>query len=96
MLEAILSDAGYDVVLVNSVREALDALDEGAFVAAILDLNLKGEKVYPVAEKLIVAGTPFIFSTGGGREVDGYPDRPWIGKPFHEPELVAAVAKLVG
>jgi DNA-binding response OmpR family regulator len=97
LIETILSDAGYEVVVANTIEEAMDAIDQGPLAAAILDLNLKGKKVYPVAEKLAVVDTPFIFATGGGgRDIEGFPGRPWVGKPFQEAELLAAVNKLVG
>ena len=96
LIETILVDAGYEVVTANSVREALDALAQGRPDAAVLDLNLRGEKVYPAAEKLIAMGTPFVFATGGGgRDIEGYPGRPWVAKPFQEHELLAAIEKLL-
>jgi DNA-binding response OmpR family regulator len=97
LIETILSDAGYEVAVANTIEEAMDAIEQGPLAAAILDLNLKGRKVYPVAEKLAATGTPFIFATGGGgRDIEGFPGRPWVGKPFQESELLAAVNKLVG
>jgi DNA-binding response OmpR family regulator len=97
LIETILSDAGYEVAVANTIDEAMDAVDAGPLAAAILDLNLKGKKVYPVAEKLAAAEIPFVFATGGGaKDIDGFKDRPWVGKPFQEVELLAAVQKLVG
>ena len=97
LIETILADAGYEVVTANSIEEALAAIAQGPFAAAILDLNLKGRKVYPVAEKLMATDTPFIFATGGGgRDIEGYPGRLWVGKPFQEHELLAAMEKLLG
>ncbi len=97
LIESILSDAGYEVVTVNTLDEALDAVDQGPFAAAILDLNLKGKKVYPVAERLIALGTPFVFATGGGgKDIEGFPGVPWVGKPFQESQLLAIVVKLAG
>ncbi|MDB5392970.1 MAG: response regulator [Rhodospirillales bacterium] len=96
LIETILGDAGYEVVVTNSIPEALDAIDQRPLAAAILDLNLKGEKVFPVAEKLAALGTPFVFATGGGgRDIVGFPGRPWVGKPFQESELLAAIEKLL-
>ena len=95
LIETILVDAGYDMVAAGSVEEALDAIDRESFDAAILDLNLKGKKVYPVAEKLAAAGTPFIFATGGDMVV-GFPDRPAMAKPFREEELMDAMKRLLG
>ena len=97
LIETILSDAGYEVVVANTIDEAMDAVAEGPLAAAVLDLNLKGKKVFPVAEKLAASQTPFIFATGGGgRDIEGFPGRPWVGKPFQEAELLAAVVKLIG
>ena len=97
LIETILSDAGYEVVVANTIDEAATAIAQGALAGAILDLNLKGKKVYPVAERLAAVGTPFIFATGGGgRDIEGFPGRPWVGKPFQEAELLDAVEKLLG
>jgi DNA-binding response OmpR family regulator len=96
LIETILGDAGFDVVVANSIDEALEAIEQGPMSAAILDLNLKGKKVFPVADRLAELGTPFIFATGGGgRDIENYPGRPWVGKPFQESELLAAVDKLL-
>ena len=48
--------------------EALAYLKEHAVDAAILDVNLGGETVYPVAEVLARNGVPFAFATGYDRE----------------------------
>ena len=39
-------------------------LDAEAIDAAVLDVNLKGQKSYPVADALAARGVPFVFSTG--------------------------------
>jgi CheY-like chemotaxis protein len=96
LIETMLVDAGYEVTVANSVREALEAIENDLPDAAILDLTLHGEKVYAVAEKLAAAGKPFVFATGGGgRDIQGYPGTPWVAKPFQEHELLTAVGKLV-
>ena len=48
-----------------SVAQALDLLRSGLSpYMAILDINLHGEMVYPVADALRARGIPFIFATG--------------------------------
>ena len=61
-----LEDAGATVLgPVSSVKEALALLDgEPEVDSAILDINLNGEMVYPVADALTARGVPFIFATG--------------------------------
>ncbi|HWE79707.1 MAG TPA: response regulator [Pseudolabrys sp.] len=68
MMREILSDHGLFVVgPCCSVAEALAAAG-GEFDCAILDLNLGGEPVYPVAASLVGRNIPFAFVTGYGRE----------------------------
>jgi DNA-binding response OmpR family regulator len=96
LIETILMDAGYEVVLANSLDEAFTVLEAEPPRLAILDLNLKGQKVFPVAERLASAGIPFIFATGGGGvDAAGFRDRPTIAKPFQEDELLSAVSLLL-
>lgn len=48
-----------------SVDEALELLDGGAAVdGAVLDLNLQGEKAFPIADLLLARNVPFVFATG--------------------------------
>ncbi len=95
LIETILDDAGYRVALAHSVPEALEAVEQGPVDLAILDLNLRGKKVYPVAEQLAARGIPFIFATGGGgHDIEGFPGCPWVAKPFDERVLLAEVAKV--
>jgi len=96
LIETILSDAGYDVLIANSLPDAFRCIEQGGIDAALLDLNVKGEKVYPVAEKLAQTATPFVFASGGGfTDLGGFRDSPMVGKPFQEDELLRAIASMV-
>jgi DNA-binding response OmpR family regulator len=66
MLQDLLEDRGYQVYKVACVSDALAAIDAGPPSAAILDVNLGGEHVYPVARALRERGIPFMFATGYG------------------------------
>jgi PAS domain S-box-containing protein len=69
ILEEQLQELGLSVAATcASVPEAIRAIDEHAPDAAILDVNLAGQLVYPVADRLIACGIPFVFVTGYGRE----------------------------
>jgi len=64
-----LTELGYEVAgPFSRPPEALAAVQDGGLAAAILDINLGGTLVYPVAEELVARGIPFIFVTGYGTE----------------------------
>jgi PAS domain S-box-containing protein len=69
ILEDQLEELGISIVAIcASVPEAMKAIEKSAPEAAILDVNLGGQLVYPVADRLIDQGIPFVFVTGYGRE----------------------------
>jgi DNA-binding response OmpR family regulator len=82
---------------VGTVAEASDLATKGEFSAAILDVNLDGEEIFPVADILAVRGLPFIFVTGYGERIlpDRYRDRPTLQKPFQANQLDAMLSGLV-
>ena len=96
-LETGLSDAGATVVgPAYELEEALALLDQ-PIDAAVLDANLNGHSVTPVAEVLSQRGIPFVFATGYG-ETGGAPggfDAPVIRKPYDVTQVSAAVAELL-
>jgi DNA-binding NtrC family response regulator len=80
-----------------SVREALAASKIENVDLALLDVNVAGEMVFPVAYFLEEAGTPFLFATGYGQAVLPL-DRPnWEAcpKPFTSRELTGRLARKV-
>jgi CheY-like chemotaxis protein len=100
MLEDFLESLGHSVTATcESVDHALTEADKGGFDLAILDVNLKGESVWPVAERLRAKQIPFVLATGG--HVDPPPaefaDVPVIEKPYTidrvTPALEAAFAQ---
>jgi CheY-like chemotaxis protein len=99
LVEDMLADLGCRQVLyAASVPEALALLRQRRPDAAVLDVNVKNEMVYPVAENLAAAQIPFLFATGYGR--GGIPE-PWhsvtvIQKPFVLATLAAALDAILG
>lgn len=79
------------------VKQALAMIETEVFDAAVLDINLNGEKSYPVADALIARGTPFVFSTGYNRDSTphGYEGLPSLQKPFSIPELRDMLTRLL-
>ena len=51
---------------IGKLETALRTVKDGGFDIAILDVTIRGGKVYPVAEELIARGVPFIFAIGYG------------------------------
>lgn len=94
MLQDMVADAGLEVEgVANSLNAGIDLANRGDFDLAILDVNLNGEEVYPVAEILQKRGIPFIFSTGYGADGirSGFDSAPQVLKPFQQNLLVAAL-----
>src|SRR5689334_20322145 len=60
-LEQLLTDAGCVVLACSRVSAALDMMKAHSFDAALLDINLNGERVFPVAYALRDQGVPFVF-----------------------------------
>mgnify|MGYP006198164957 CR=1 FL=1 len=64
-LEDMLIDEGSTVVVASSLSDAMQTLSHEEYDFAILDVNLKGESVWPVAERLREQRIPFVLATGG-------------------------------
>ena len=99
LLEDMLADLGCTVLgPAARVDQALTIIAAaGSLDAAVLDLNLNGQKSYPVADALVARGVPFLFATGYRREsvMNGYRSFPQLEKPFKLSELGDALAKLL-
>jgi CheY-like chemotaxis protein len=98
LLEDMLSDLGYSIAAaVGTVAEASALASKGDFNAAILDVNLDGQEIYPVADILKERGLPFVFVTGYGERAlpDRYRDRPALQKPFQAEQLSKALTGLI-
>ena len=97
LLETILDDMGCTVVgPASNIDDGLRAATtEGGLDAALLDVNVAGREVFPVAEALKARGVPFVFSTGYGEA--GLPEHwrgnPTIQKPFTEGAIRDALMK---
>lgn len=98
LLEDMLADLGYDVAAaVGSIAEASEVATNGDFHAAILDVNLDGQEIFPVADILAKRGLPFVFVTGYGEGSlpSPYRDRPALQKPFQAERLKSTLAGLL-
>ncbi|MBS0522450.1 MAG: hypothetical protein JSS04_02355 [Proteobacteria bacterium] len=85
------------IVPVTSNAAALSAMVHYLFDAAILDVNVQDEWVFPVANALDAVGIPFLFLTAYSH--DSIPaqhrGRPFIRKPHHPDGLLDALVRLI-
>lgn len=97
LLEDMLTDLGYEIAgAAAHVDEAVKLAKVADIDVAILDVNLNGHTVSPVAEVLDSRGLPFVFATGYGERglPERYRDRPTVQKPFEQEMLSRILARV--
>ena len=84
LLADMLGEIGYTVAAeAASIDEALKATRKTDFDLAILDADLEGRSVSPVADALVARDIGFVFVTGyDDHGLFAYRDRPTLKKPF--------------
>lgn len=102
MVEDLLTDFGCQISgSFGAVDEALAYLTEAAtpppaLDGAVLDVNIGGTMVFPVAERLRAAGIPFVFATGyGALPRKGFEEVMVLNKPI-DPVLLEDAVKGFG
>ena len=91
-LAGSLEDLGVKVIgPAGSVEDALDLVesDGGQLDGAVLDVNLRDQRVYPVAQALAERGIPFVFTTGYDAVAipEAYASTPRCEKPVDKLQL---------
>ena len=67
MVEDMLTDMGSNVIgPAATIEAALRLARSEELDAAVLDVNVRGERIDPVAEALMARGVPVLFATGYG------------------------------
>lgn len=97
-IEDMLADLGCtSITVAGNLDRALDLIATRSFDLATLDVNLNGQRSYPVAKALNDAGVPFAFSTGYGEHglAEGYAGCPVLNKPYSSPQLVKVLTALL-
>ena len=96
-LSAELSRLGWAIVGPAATLAEAQALLSNHFDAAVLDVNLRGHPIYPVAEQLEKLRVPFVFCTGYEMvDPEGrFPNVPVIRKPAHPAAVSAALSDLL-
>lgn len=102
LIEEALHDVGAEVIgPAVTVAEAVQFIEmemgNGGISAAVLDLNLDGQSVLPVADMLAARGVPFIFETGycDDRMMGNHMTAPIFHKPYDPGTLVEVLASAV-
>ena len=93
-LEDMLIDLGYSAVLVATrLDEAKGYIEAAQVDAAILDVNIHGQRSYPIADLLCERRLPYIFASGYGDTE--HPERhrlaPTVTKPYSTQDIQAAL-----
>jgi CheY-like chemotaxis protein len=97
LIEDMLTDLGCQVVgPASRLDEAMQLAATTELDCAVLDVNLGGQPIFPLADLLRERGRPFAFATGYGdaglREVDR--GTPVLQKPFREGDLARVLGEL--
>jgi CheY-like chemotaxis protein len=94
MVEDLLTDLGCEISgSFGAVDEALEWLSRAiasppSLDGAVLDVNIGGTMVFPIAERLRAAGIPFVFATGyAALPRRGFEDVTVLSKPIN-PDLL--------
>jgi len=95
MVADMLEELGYHVAAeAGEIGEAIKLAQSADFDLAILDVNVNGKMISPVADLIKARQRPFIFATGYGSSglPEEYRDRPALQKPFQIETLAQAIA----
>jgi len=98
-LAASLESLGAEVIgPAASVEEALFFVEKDGVPldGAVLDINLRNERVYPVADVLTARGIPFVFTSGYDAVAipSAYAKAPRCEKPVDRTQLIRWLSKI--
>jgi CheY-like chemotaxis protein len=97
LIEDMLTDMGCQVVgPASRLDEAIELAKAGDLDCAVLDVNLGGQPIFPLADILRERGCPFAFATGYGDAGLRPADKgtPVLQKPFREGDLARVLGEL--
>ena len=97
MMADMLTEFDFDVLgPFSTVAKAISAVDQAIVQVALLDVNLAGEMVYPLASRLRELGVPFIFMTGYSAESieSRFMEAPILKKPVDQAQLYRTIKRM--
>lgn len=96
--EDIVMRLGAETVVIHATAQgALDYLEASKPSVAILDINLGDRTSFPVADRLLELGVPFIFASGYGEQASlpmEHRNRQVLQKPYTLENMARALAEL--
>jgi CheY-like chemotaxis protein len=98
MLEDFSEELGCKIAAVaTNLSEGMAKAESVTFDVAVLDINLKGELVWPLADRLSQAGKPFVVASGGDPRSlqQRYPTAAILAKPYDLDTLQRALQRVV-
>ncbi|WP_426527206.1 response regulator [Bradyrhizobium sp. McL0615] len=98
MTAEMLEELGHRVVAEAGTITAAEPLARNAeFDLALLDINVGGTDIAPIAQIVADRGLPFIFVSGYGSEgrPEPFRDRPALRKPFLMESLAEIIEKVL-
>jgi CheY-like chemotaxis protein len=81
----LLADLGCEVVgPAPNMAAARELLENEDFEAALMDIHIRGERVFPLCERLVAKGVPFVFTSGYAdwQMPEKWQDCPRLQKPY--------------
>jgi CheY-like chemotaxis protein len=94
----VLGDLGCLVVgPAPNMAAARELLDGEEFDAAILDVHIRGERVFPLCDLLVAKGVPFVLTSGYAdwQMPEKWQDRPRLQKPYTIDQVEEALNALL-
>jgi CheY-like chemotaxis protein len=94
----ILADLGCEVVgPAPNMAAARELADAAAFDAALMDVHIRGERVFPLCEMLDAKGVPFVLTSGYAdwHMPEKWSDRPRLQKPYTVEQVEKALSAIL-
>jgi CheY-like chemotaxis protein len=94
----VLQELGYEVVgPAPTMAAARDLIEQEEIDAALMDIHIRGERVFPLCEVLEAKGVPFVLTSGYAdwQIPDKWQDRPTLQKPYTYEQVERALGSLL-
>ena len=93
----ILGELGCEVVgPAPNMAVARELVEAGGFDAALMDIHIRGDRVFPLCEALAGKGVPFVLTSGYADWAmpEEWRDRPRLQKPYTIEQVEEALGAL--